>query len=105
MVNREYFFPWKPVFKPLEEEIDLGDMSENIEINELTHSKMIDDDFIAASPQNYIFKSHGSSWAKSKNKWILNQKTATSNLKMYTTMDQTKMYSPNNPKPKPKSSW
>ena len=50
MVNREYFFPWKPVFKPLEEEIDLGDMSENIEINELTHSKMIDDDFIAASP-------------------------------------------------------
>jgi len=50
MMNWEYFFPWKPVFKTLEEEIDLGDMSENIEINELTHNKMIDDDYIAASP-------------------------------------------------------
>lgn len=36
MMNWEYFFPWKPVFKPLEEEIDLADLSENIECNEFS---------------------------------------------------------------------
>lgn len=55
LVNREYFFPWKPKVKQ-DDEIEVLDLSENIEIHELTHKQS--DDYIAASPLNYIFKSH-----------------------------------------------